>query len=345
MSEPMEESRPKVSVSLITYNHADFIAQAIESVLMQETAFDYELVIGEDDSSDVTREIVKAYKEKYPDRIRLLLNDRENVIYIDGRPTGRWNFINTLQHCTGEYIALLEGDDYWTDPLKLQKQVNLLEAHPEYAMCAHRVMQVYEEENHAPRIYPHFKPKRVYCLRDLLVQAQLPTCSIVFRNKLFEEFPEWYYKAPQGDWPLHILNAQHGDIVFIEEVMGVYRVHQGGVFSFENEKQKLEWGIQKIQTINTHLEFQFNSIAQSEIALKRARIAILEKDLFQAIQWLAKHFYYSFFTALAHPRRLFFILFKDNIPGYNHLRELRDKLRNRRPYLECISKHLNLDGE
>ena len=97
----------KASVSLITYNQAAFIAQAIESVLEQQTTFDFELLIGEDDSSDGTRDIVRQYQARYPGRIRLFLNDRKNVVYVNGKPTGLWNFANNIRNTRGEYVALL----------------------------------------------------------------------------------------------------------------------------------------------------------------------------------------------------------------------------------------------
>src|SRR5687768_16687744 len=112
----------KVSVAMITYNHEAFVAQAIESVLMQKTDFDFELVIGEDCSTDKTREIVNGYKSKYGERIRVLLPAKNLGI--------NRNLKQTLLACQGRYIALLEGDDYWTSSLKLQKQVNFLDTHP-----------------------------------------------------------------------------------------------------------------------------------------------------------------------------------------------------------------------
>ncbi|MDF1549683.1 MAG: glycosyltransferase, partial [Bacteroidales bacterium] len=121
----------KLSVCMITYNHEKYIGQAIEGVLMQKTNFDIELLIGEDFSNDNTRNICMGYKNKYPDKIKLLLREK-NIGMMR-------NFIQTLNTCKGKYIALCDGDDYWTDPLKLQKQVDFLEANPEYALCYHRV--------------------------------------------------------------------------------------------------------------------------------------------------------------------------------------------------------------
>ena len=199
---------PKVSVSIITYNHERFIAQAIDSALMQRTNFDYEILIGEDDSSDGTREIVELYKQKHPEKIRLFLNDRKDVIYIDGKPTGRWNLVNNLQHARGEYVAWLEGDDYWTSPQKLQRQVDFMESHRDCALCFHAVMRCYEDQHGSLEAPGPSLSKKRYTIRDLLERNFVAACSVLFRNRLFGDFPPWYYTVPRGDWPLHILNAR-----------------------------------------------------------------------------------------------------------------------------------------
>ena len=127
--------KPLVSVCITTYNQEKYIAKSIESCLQQETDFNYEILVGEDDSSDGTRHICRDYSEKYPDKIRLFLNERKSVIYIDGRPTGRWNFRNLLNKSKGEYIAFCEGDDFWTDAEKLQKQVDYLHQNLILVLC------------------------------------------------------------------------------------------------------------------------------------------------------------------------------------------------------------------
>lgn len=220
----------KVSVSITTYNHEKFIAEAIESVLMQETNFDYEIIIGEDDSSDKTREIVKTYKQKYPEKIRLFLNDRKNVIYIDGKPTGRWNFVNNLRHARGQYIALLDGDDYWTSPHKLQKQVDFLDRHSECSICFHNV-EVFNEDTKEGTPFHGEGLKPFHTIKDLALGNFIPACSTMFRAGLFGEFPQWFYTMPVADWPLHLLNAQHGEIGYIDEILGVYRRHRGSIWS------------------------------------------------------------------------------------------------------------------
>ena len=130
--------KPLVSVCVQTYQHADFIKQCLDSILMQQTNFDFEILLGEDESTDGTKEICIEYAEKHPDKIRLFLHKRENVIHIGGHPTGRFNMLYNLNEARGKYIALCEGDDYWTDPLKLQKQVDFLEKNNAFDICACR---------------------------------------------------------------------------------------------------------------------------------------------------------------------------------------------------------------
>ena len=217
-------SDPKVSVCMITYNHERFIAEAIESVLKQKTDFPVELVIGEDCSTDGTRAIVVEYAERYPDRIRPFL--REQNLGMNA------NFVATLQACHGEHIALLEGDDYWIDPQKLQKQVDFLETHPKCSICYHNVLIQYEDNSQKPpEIFYKDPQKKFLTLEDILKGNFIHTCSVMFRNGLFGDFPEWYYKLPIGDWPLHILNAQYGKIGYIDEVMGIYRIHKSSYWS------------------------------------------------------------------------------------------------------------------
>ncbi len=243
----------KATVSLITYNHAPYIAQAIESVLMQQTSFDFELLIGEDDSRDGTRQIVTDYQRRFPGRIRLLLNDRKNVVYVNGKPTGLWNLANNIRLSRGEYIALLEGDDCWTSPHKLQKQVEFLENNRDCALCFHNVRILDEADPARQELhYPKPGPDR-YDLEDLLRGNFMHTCSVMYRSRLFDDFPSWFFKCPLGDWPLHVLNAQHGRIGYLDEVMGVYRKHAQGAWSAQTQVQILAGSIQTARWIRTGL--------------------------------------------------------------------------------------------
>ena len=130
----------KLSVIFITYNHEKYVEKALRSVCEQETDFPFEVVVGEDCSTDSTREILKRVADEYPDKVRLLFREKNF-----GRPT--LNVYNTTMECRGEYLAYLEGDDYWTDDHKLMKQVTFLEEHPEYIACTHDCVMVDENSD------------------------------------------------------------------------------------------------------------------------------------------------------------------------------------------------------
>ena len=198
----------KVSVSMITYNHEKFIAQAVESVLMQKANFEYELVIGEDCSTDNTRQILLEYQKKYPDKIRLLLPEKNLGM--------QKNAINTLQASRGQYIAALEGDDYWTDPLKLQKQVDFLEANPDFAICFHNVAIINEDYPERNRLNNDDLTPEISTLDNLLEgNNYIATCSAVIKTNLIQNLPDWFTSLPFGDYALYLIAARHGKIKYI----------------------------------------------------------------------------------------------------------------------------------
>ncbi len=213
-----------VSVAMTTYNQEQFIDQAIESVLSQETDFPVELVIGEDYSTDRTRPIVIQYARRYPRKIRLLLRSKNLG--------PQHNLVETLRACRGRYIALLEGDDYWTSTQKLQKQVTFLESHPQCAQCFHAVTFFFQDGRAGPFVEePAEALKTVSTLEDLLRINYMPYCSVMFRRRLLNGFPEWYYTQIAVDWLLFILIAQNGWVGYLDETMAAYRMHSRGVWS------------------------------------------------------------------------------------------------------------------
>jgi len=242
---------------MITYNHERFIKQAVESVLMQKVNFQYELVVGEDCSTDRTGPIAIEYEQRYPDRIRLLLAERNLGIGA--------NFLRTLKACQGRYVALLEGDDYWTSSNKLQKQVDFLDAHAECSICFHTVRVVFEDEKKT-RLYPSRTGKEVFGLHDILCSNFMHTCSVMFRNGLIDEFPEWFVRLRPEDWALHILNAQKGKIGLIKDVMAVYRVHSGGTWSKKGLIPRLEESIRMLRHVNGHLGFRYDKVIGGTIS-------------------------------------------------------------------------------
>ena len=228
-----------LSVCVFAYNHEAYIAQAIDSVLSQRTNFDFEILVGEDGSSDTTCDILERYKQNNPDKIRVLYQEQSKKIYINGNPTGRFNFINTLQNCKGKYIALLDGDDYWTDSLKLQKQVDYMEYRQDVSLCFHSVKRI--RESGEEEVRPLLGNKiREYKIEELLRYNCIPTGSVVFRNLYAWSLPKSYYSVPMGDWPLWTVFATKGKLMFMPDCMGVYRYHGGGIWTNSQELYRLK---------------------------------------------------------------------------------------------------------
>jgi glycosyltransferase involved in cell wall biosynthesis len=219
-----------VSVSMITYNHEKYVAQAIESVLAQQTNFPIELVIGEDCSTDATRTICEAYAARYPDIIRLLpLTENQGF---------QRNFIRTLSACEGKYIALLDGDDFWDEPQKLNKQAQFLEENALFNMVFHNV-HVLKNDKMDGLVYPEDR-KSVISISDILSHDYTQTCSILFRAAPFREIPpedaeKWIY----NDVTLFSLILSKGTLGrYMPDVMATYRIHEGGVWSMVDIRKK-----------------------------------------------------------------------------------------------------------
>ncbi|MEX0928900.1 MAG: glycosyltransferase family 2 protein [Balneolales bacterium] len=218
-----------LSVWMITFNHEEFIAGAIESVLMQNTNFTFELIIGEDCSADRTRKIVKAYKEACPDRIRLFLPDKNLGMTAMGKAT--------YELCTGRYVARLDGDDLWTDPYKLQKQVDFLEANPDFSFCFHRVSRLDLMANTLlDSVDPLYKHPDDSLTTEHFLKKHNPvyTSSIVYRN-VVGPLPNWFYSLPWPDWSFYFFLLNHGKAKYLKENMGCYRIHRDAVYSGETE--------------------------------------------------------------------------------------------------------------
>ena len=228
-----------VSVLMITYNHENFIREAIDGVLMQKTTFPIELIIGEDCSTDSTRKIVVEYAEKYPDLIRPLLPE-SNLGMMK-------NFNKTMEAAKGKYIAICEGDDYWTDPLKLQKQVDILEANENIVAVATNAAVCDFNDNTIQKEKIVVSPDNkdgVYNLHEFFSKGiQYPTLTVVFRNREmdFIKSKMQYLSNPfLGDWTLWVLLHTLGDFYFINQVTASYRVNPNSVTHTVNAVKRWE---------------------------------------------------------------------------------------------------------
>ena len=206
-----------VSVCCATFNQEDYIAKAIEGFLMQKTNFDFEIIIHDDASTDGTSDIIREYARKYPNIIKPIIQTENQYSKCKRVSYLAWS------HAKGEYVALCEGDDYWTDPLKLQKQVDFMEANPECSMCFHAANIVDVTRNAVVDVTRPYNKTFVLPQDNLYMGGGhiCPSASIVFKRELMANPPEFYFTAPVGDHPLAMLLADQGRIGYLDEVMSV----------------------------------------------------------------------------------------------------------------------------
>lgn len=234
----MSESRDSdimVTVCIFAYNHENYIEEAIQSVFLQECDFTFEILIGEDGSIDHTPKILEKLRKEFPERLNIIYQDQSKKIYIDGKPTGRYNFLSLLDRAKGKYIALLDGDDYWTYPLKLQKQVDLLEANPDCAGCFHNTVIMLEgKESQSLFLEVINLPLKLAQIDLLKNPEQLGhTSSFFFRNKPSKLIPE-NFKLAICDRILAYIVAKDGPWMVLNETMSCYRKNSGGIYGLKN---------------------------------------------------------------------------------------------------------------
>jgi glycosyltransferase involved in cell wall biosynthesis len=212
----------KVSVIIITFGHANYIEKAICSVLMQEKNFELELIVSNDCSPDNTDEVIKNIINIHPKSSTIkYIKHKQNIGAMS-------NFFYSLNEAKGKYIALCDGDDYWTDPYKLQKQVDFLEENLDYSMCFHQV-EITMANVSDYYSYP-LPPSETLNIKDIIQKHYIPTCSLVFRSKFFSKgFPEWMVNSISGDIPLEILLASKGKTKYFPQKMACYRRNEGGI--------------------------------------------------------------------------------------------------------------------
>lgn len=257
----------KVSVATITYNHETFIEEALDSVLAQEVDFDLEIVVSDDCSTDRTGEIVARYADEHPGVVKAVRNETNLGAHT--------NWVRTLARCEGDYIALLDGDDYWTAPHKLRRQRELLDRDRDAVLVFHPA-EVCHEDGTSHFWFPPRRRDR-YELGDLLRGNFIATSSVMYRN-LRLDFPDWYDEAAgmPGDWLLFCLHARHGSIAYIDEVMSAYRQHHAGIWSGAPEERirRLRSLIEIGERLNEDLDGAYTASVRRQAMAARAKIAV-----------------------------------------------------------------------
>src|SRR5690606_9300689 len=238
-----------VSIFCITYNHKNFIEKAIEGFLMQQCNFNIEIIIGDDCSNDGTTQIIDSYASRYPQIKRLIADENMGPIK---------NMIRVALAAKGKYVALCEGDDYWTDPLKLQKQVDFLEANVDFELCFHQVLTKYRTPGKPDRLLPGKMTKTEFTTEDLIGPYFTHTSSLVFRRFDPSGFPDWFKTCMSGDIPLLFLLSLKGKFKLMDEVMSVWRQHNNSVSANHLGYDRVRGMIYMYELLNAHTKFKYN---------------------------------------------------------------------------------------
>ena len=257
---------PLVSISCITYNHALYIKECIDGFLMQKTNFNFEVLIHDDHSIDGTEEIIKEYAKQHPDIIKPLF-EKENQ-YSLGKPIGSvvWN----LPRAKGKYIAMCEGDDYWIDPYKLQKQVDIMENNPNCSLVISNGISLNEITKKQYIINPMGDIKKSGFISPNLVLLErrlIPTASMFYRKDQ-SKMPDFFRNCPVGDRPLRLWLLSKGDIYYFANPMIMYREQSNGAFgqrvcsSFKYAKDIYDGMIAFYNNYNEFTKYKYNKEIQ-----------------------------------------------------------------------------------
>ncbi len=225
----------KVSVICVTYNQAKYIGQALESIVKQKTDFSFQVFVGDDASTDGTDKIVAEYAKKYPELIIPVLR-KKNV------GPGN-NSIDLYKRVNTPYVAVCDGDDYWCDEYKLQKQVDFLDSHPDY-MTVFSQSRVFFEDGRPDEILPPLETKNLLKKRgyltpkDIIENNNVTPVSLMWRWQLSQGFPDWYSDQIMGDFALNMIHAKEGKVGYIPETLACYRRHSNGIWQAAENYQE-----------------------------------------------------------------------------------------------------------
>ena len=267
-----------VTVQTITFNQERYIRQCLEGIVKQQTNFRFEAIIHDDASTDNTVKIILEYAEKYPDIIKPIIETENQYSKFDGSLARIM-----LENTKGKYYAVCEGDDYWIDPLKLQKQFDYMESHPQCSMCFHPVYDLLptgEKKEDKPKVI-----KDIYGVDDVIMEAGalIRLASTFYRTDFLmtEGYPDFWIKAPIGDYPSTMYYASKGQIGFINDMMSVYRVHAIGAWtSHEKSFNELRQHIKAIYKMFEGFdEYTFGKYHKAVVNGKEKCRKIYEKDV------------------------------------------------------------------
>ena len=274
----------KVSICCITFNHEKYIRDALDSFLKQKTNFKYEIIIHDDASTDKTVDILKEYKDKYPEIIKLIIQEKNQY------SLGKKILPNVFNVARGKYIAICEGDDYWTDENKLQIQLDYMEDHEECTLCFHSFDNVDKDKNIIESV-ERYKNNTKCSPRDFILGGGgfCATASLMIPSKLLKNLPEYYYSYIVEDFPIQLYAMSSGYAYYINKNMSAYRVGADGSWTstFNNgEKEEIrlryikynEDRIDMIKKFNESTDYKYDDIVNELIIRSKISIDILNNN-------------------------------------------------------------------
>ena len=279
----MSSTIPLVTIWCPVYNHEKYITQTIEGFLLQKVNFPIEIIIHDDASTDGTAKIIRAYELKFPNLI-LPVYQKENQF---SKNTAHLTQL-CLQISRGKYIALCEGDDYWTDPYKLQKQLDFLEKNPDFSSCFHSVLVLKDGKLQKDDM---IEVNEATTINDLAKYNYIRTCSYMFRNNLIKELPSNYQEVNAKDYFTVMLIAKHGKIKKFRESMCVYRKHEGGIWSPNDSITKFKSMLKDFELLFLYFEDDVRDILKerhAEIIFRFASFIVTRKIVDNSKEYLHK---------------------------------------------------------
>jgi glycosyltransferase involved in cell wall biosynthesis len=271
---------------MTAYNQEQYIAEAIEGVIYQTADFPFELVIGEDHSTDGTLAVCQQYVKTHSKLIRLYARPRNLGVAR--------NQAQTWAECQGEYIAMLDGDDFWCSPLKLQTQAKFLDNNPNFSMCFTKCNLLSDAPNRHDRWPYRDNLKGTLTISDILRHNLVANCSVMYRRAV-RQYPEWIAALPYCDIALHSLHSMGGPIGYIPELMATYRLHEGSHFESLPFFERVEYSIQMYAALANNLPQPYSAEAMQMLLMMRLGLGVKKlKDTVATIRTLPLKYQVTF---------------------------------------------------
>lgn len=328
------EQKIMVSINCLAYNHEDYVEEALESFLMQKTNFKFEILIHDDASTDKTAEIIREYQKKFPDIIKPIIQKENQHSQGVKRISHRFNHTRAQ----GKYIAMCEGDDYWTDEYKLQKQLDYMEQNPDCTFCFHNAFLVENNKKNRSRLVVPWIPEnehyfddsnRKYLAGEMQLLGFIPMASFMFPKYVLDNIPDWFFEAPVGDNPMKLIASSFGYAYYINEPMCIYRFSVPNSATTKWKKNRPEQAIERcnkfikmLDDFDKYSNFNYcKDIELSKLTWEINRLCLLGDK-----KGLKNEKFKKYLNLLKGPNKMKFYLLFYFPSGFNFIKKVRQIL-------------------